>query len=235
MHTIDTILSAHNLSESKIQRITSEAKESSAGCGTRVGTREVSKQLLSDTWPLLDDISEEVWYSAMEVADKISLGFQLYEKFPSYYHFLVPFYRGIRDKEISLPDHKKVIWEHFIQYLASEAYYADPVSYVLWVEFFEDINTVRDTWQGLLTNCHNKKSLLAMLEVAGPVPFDLKENCYDSLITDKSNHEALFNSLLHSAFDVYGNIDNRKASVILARLNIDTNTENYKLLKNKLR
>lgn len=240
MQTIDTILSAYNLNKSEMHRISNEAKDSSIGCGKRKpnpvgrGMIEVSKTLFSDTWTLLDDISDEVWYSEMEVADKISLGFQLYEKFPSYYHFLVPFYRGIRDKEISLPEHKKNIWEHFLHYLASEAYYADPVNYVLWVEFFEDTTTVRDTWQGLLNNCYNKKTLLAMLEIAGPVPFDLKEDCYESLITDKSSHEAIFNSLLYSAFDVYGSIDNRKASIILARLNVDTKTENYKLLKDKL-
>jgi hypothetical protein len=231
MQTIGDILSSYNLSESEIQRIANEAKVSSVDCGKR----GVSKQLPSKTWTLLDEISDKVWYSKMEVADKISLGFQLYEKFPSYYHFLVPFYHGVRNKEISLTDHKKIIWEHFVKYLASEAFYADPVSYVLWVEFFEDTTTVRDTWQGLLNTGHNKKLLLAMLEIAGPVPFDLKEHCYKLLITDKGSHEAIFNSLLHSAFEYYGNIDNRKASIILARLNVDTKTENYKLLKDKLR
>jgi hypothetical protein len=231
MQNIDSILFSYNLNESEIRRISSEAKNSSIGCGER----GVSKTLSSDRWTLLDEISDEVWYSKMEVADKISLGFQLYEKFPSYYHFLVPFYHGIRDNEISLPDHKKIIWEHFIQYLASEAYYADPVSYVLWVEFFEDATTVRDTWQGLLNNCRNKKFLLSMLEIAGPVPFDLKEISYNSLIADKANHEIIFNSLFHSAFEYFGNIDKKKASIILAKLSVDAKAENYKLLKDKLR
>lgn len=239
MQTIDTILSSYNLNESEIHRISNEAKESAIGCGQReVGSRgmiEVSKTLSSETWTLLDEISDDVWYSKMEVRDKIPLGFELYEKFPSYYHFLVPFFHRIRDKEISLPDHKKIIWEHFIKYLASEACYSDPVSYVLWVEFFEDATTVRDAWQGLLNNCRNKKALLAMLEIAGPVPFDLKEPCYKSLMNDKANHEIIFYSLLHSAFDYFGNIDKRKASIILAKLNVDTKAENYKLLKDKLR
>ncbi|HET9504142.1 MAG TPA: hypothetical protein VFO93_11405 [Hymenobacter sp.] len=238
MQAIDTILSVYNLNESEIRRISNEAKNSSIGCGKRGivsgETIEVSKTLSSYTWTLLDEISDEVWYSEMEIADKIFLGFQLYEKFPSYYHFLVPFYHGVRNKEITLLEHKNVIWEHFMQYLASDAYYADPVGYVLWVEFFEDVTTVRDTWQGLLNNCHHRKSLLAVLEVAGPVPFDLKEDVYKSLIMDKSNHESIFNSLLYSAFDVYGNIDNRKASIILAQLEIDTKAENYKLLRDKL-
>jgi len=146
----------------------------------------------------------------------------------------VPFYHGIRNNEITLPGHKKIIWEHFLQYLASETYYSDPVSYVLWVEFFEDTTTVRDTWQGLLNNCRNKKTLLAMLEIAGPVPFDLKETCYKSLITDNASHEIIFNSLFFSAFEYFGNIDKRKASIILAKLSVDKKAENYKLLKDKL-
>lgn len=93
---------------------------------------------------------------------------------------------------------------------------------------------MRDTWQELLNNCHNKKSLLALLEVAGPVPFDLKEDSYKLLMTDKSSHEIIFNSLMRSAFDYFGKIDNKKASIILARLNVDMSTENYKLLKDKL-
>jgi hypothetical protein len=231
MHDVNEILASYNLNALDIQRITTEAKAASVGCGERC----VSRGLLQPTWDLLDDISDEIWYSKMKVSHKISLGFQFFEIFPSYYHFLVPFYRGIRNKEISLLKHKEIIWSRFIQYLLAEAYYADPVSYVLWVEFFEDITTVRDTWQGLLSKCHSKKPLLAMLEIAGPVPFDLKEECYKSLIIDKSTHKVIFNSLLHSAFDFYGNIDNKKASIILDGLSVDTNTENYKLLKGKLR
>lgn len=202
MQTIGDILSEYNLSESETQRITNESKAASTGCGIN----GVGKQLSSETWILLEEISYDVWYSKMDIDDKVSLGFQLYEMFPSYYHFLVPFYHGIRNEEITLLEHKKIIWRQFMRYLASEACYADPVSYVLWVEFFEDTTTVRDAWQGLLNNCHNKKSLLAMLEIAGPVPFDLKEVCYKSLLIDESSHEVIFNSLLHSAFDYYGNI-----------------------------
>jgi len=103
-------------------------------------------------------MSDKVWYSTMSNAQKISVGFQLYETFPSYYHFLTPFYRGIRDKEIANQDEKEIIWKHFMKYLASENYYADPVGYVLWVEFFEDATTVRETWQGLVNNYPNRKS-----------------------------------------------------------------------------
>jgi len=64
MQTIDTILFAYNLSEFEIHRISNEAKDSSVGCGKRevgvYGVIEVSKTLLSDTWTLLDELSDEV-------------------------------------------------------------------------------------------------------------------------------------------------------------------------------
>jgi hypothetical protein len=231
MQTIENILSAYNLSKYDIQQISEETKQTAIGCGTR----GVYKSLSSKTWTLLDEISDEVWYSEIEINSKISLGFQLYELFPSYYHFLLPFYRGIRNEEITLIENKKIIWGKFTSYLSSEAYYADPVSYILWVEFFEDITTVRDAWQGLINSCPNKKALLVMLEVAGPVPFDLKEKYYELLLPDNDNHAAIFNSLLHSAFDVYGEIDKRKASAILNKLSVDVSDCNYNILKEKLR
>ncbi len=230
MQSVDKLLASYNLNASDIQRIAIEAKASSVDCGEK----GVSRGLLQPTWNLLDDISDEIWYSEIEIADKISLGFQLYERFPSYYHFLVPFYHGVRNREIILPEHKETIWKHFIRYLALEDCYADPVSYVLWVEFFEDATTVRDTWQGLLKNCHNEKIFITILEIAGPVPFDLKEERYNLLIADKTNHEAIFNSLFCSAFEYYGNIDEDKASVILNRLDMDRRTDKYKLLEDKL-
>lgn len=195
----------------------------------------MTRQLSSTTWDLFDEIADKVWYSTMPNAQKISLGFQLYEIFPSYYHFLVPFYHVIRNKEIVDLNEKKIIWTHFMKYLASENYYADPVGYVLWVEFFEDEDTVRETWQGLMNNYTEKKSLLRLLEQAGPVPFELKEIQYNSLLADKTNHELILNSLLYSAYDVYGQINKKKALKILSSLNVDTKAENYKLLKEKLK
>jgi hypothetical protein len=231
METLNDIFSAFKLNKSDVDRLSTEAKTVSIDCGKR----GIPKELSSETWDLFDDISDTVWYSTKTNSQKIALGFQLYETFPSYYHFLVPFYHGIRNNEIIVSSEKEIIWKQFMKYLASENYYADPVGYVLWVEFFEDENTVRETWQGLVNNYTDRKSLVRLLEQAGPVPFDLKEALYNSLLIDKSTHEQIFNSLLYSAYDVFGQIDKKKAINILAKLKVDTKTENYKLLKEKLK
>jgi hypothetical protein len=230
MQTLNDIFSAYKLIRSDINRLSKEAKAASVD----FGKKGVNKQLPSDTWDLFDEISDKVWYSTLTNPQKISLGFQLYETFPSYYHFLTPFYHGIRNKEIIDPNEKEIIWKHFMKYLALENYYADPVGYVLWVDFFEDETTVRNTWQGLVNNYTDKKALLRLIEQAGPVPFDLKETHYNSLLLDKTNHEIILNSLLYSAYDFYGQIDKKKALKILGKLKVNTGTENYRLLKEKL-
>jgi len=231
MQTLNEIYSAFKLGKSDIARLSDEAKLESIDCGKKGS----AKQLSSETWSLFDNISSKVWYSTMTNSLKISLGFQLFETFPSYYHFLTPFYHGIRNKEIIEPVEKKTIWQHVMVYLSMENYYADPVGYVLWVDFFEDETTVRETWQGLVNNGSNRKALLRLLENAGPVPFDMKETLYASLIGDTSNHEVIFKSLLYSAYDVFGQIDKEKTVNILAKLKVNTETENYKLLKEKLK
>lgn len=135
MHTmtLNDIFQTYSLSASDIDRLSKEARDTSIDCGRK----GVNGQLSSGTWNLFDEISDKVWYSSMANAQKILLGFQLYEIFPGYYHFLTPFYHGIKNKEIANPGEKEMIWKRFMKYLASESYYADPVGYFLWVEFLK--------------------------------------------------------------------------------------------------
>lgn len=231
MKALNEIFSAFKLGNSEVNRLSNEAKTASIGCGMK----GVGKDLKPDTWDLFYEISDKVWYSDMSNLEKINLGFHLFETFPSYFHFLVPFYHSIRNKEIVAQNEQEVIWAHFMSYLASDDYYADPVGYVLWVEFFEDETTVTETWQGLVNNYSNRKSLLRLLEHAGPVPFGLKSLVYESLLSDRETHQIIFKSLLFSAYDVFGKIDKSKTRKILAKLEIDTGTENYKLLMKKLK
>jgi hypothetical protein len=231
MNNLDDIFSAFKLGEAELQKLSNATKT----LAISFGEKDSYKQLSSEAWDLLDDISEQVWTSTIPTAEKISLGFQLYDLFPSYYHFLVPFYRLIRDNKISDTKQKDIIWKRFMKYLVAENHYANPVAYVLWVEFFEDHATARESWQGLLNNYEDSKSLLRLLEISGPVPYDLKETVYNSLLDDEKTHDPIFRSLLHSAYDVFGQIDKTKALDVLAKLNVDTNTGNYRLLMDKLK
>ena len=231
MESIGQILTAFRLDKQAIDRLTAECKEFSIDCGQH----GVIKELSPASWDLLDDISNGLWGSATTNFEKIKMGFQLFELFPSYYHFLVPFYHGIRNKEIIEHTELTIIWEYFIEYLAGENYYADPVAYVLWVEFFEDDSTVEIAWRGLMNHRDNTKAVRRLLESTGPVPYDLKDELYRTVVLDTANHEPIFLSLLYSAYDVYGKIDKLRARALLKKLVIDRDSEKYKLLRKKLK
>ena len=230
METLQQIFSQFNLTPDRIGTLSNEAKE----VAIDFGKKWVFKELNTETWDLFNDISEALWSSNLSLNQKIRIDFELYEYFPSYHHFLVPFYDAIREKTLNDQSDKKFIWQKFINYLGSENYYADPVGYVLWVEFFEDQSTVAEAWHGLIANNTNMASILRLLKHSGPVPFELKESVYDSLISDTSNHQAIFESLLYSAFDAFGQIDNQKTRVILGKLSIDKEARDYKLLLDKI-
>jgi len=223
----------YELTDSDISTLSLEAKKAAINCGK---SKLEQVELNSETWSLFDDMSSDLWDRDFGLDKKVMLGFELFETFPNYYHFLVPFYQLIRDKK--LENHielKNIIWSKFMVYLGGEKYYSDTVTYVLWVEFFEDFATVEETWKGLLKYSNNNKSLLILIENAGPVPFELKEPVYYKLLNDKNNHLSIFKSLLHSSFDVYGKFDYNKAELILSKLSIQTDTEHYMLLNEKIK
>ena len=229
MQTLNEIFSVYKLNQSEVERLSNLAKQDSIDCGRSGAIKELPKE----TWNLFFEISDKVWYSSMATSQKIKSGFQLYEVFPNYYHFLTPFYHSIRNKEVTDSNEKEIIWKHFMKYLASENFYADPVGYVLWVDFFEDQSLVHEAWTGLM-KFYDKKAVLRLLEQSGPVPYELKENLYKTLIKDDESHEAIFKSLFFSAYDIYGQISKGKARDLLKQLNLDRTTENYKLLLKKL-
>ncbi|MBK9163763.1 MAG: hypothetical protein IPM21_07610 [Acidobacteria bacterium] len=230
MKNVEDIFAEFDLADDDQARLSSEAKEHAVGCGKM----NVSKELSEETWDLFYKMSETVWGSSSPTSQKIELGFKLFVLFPDYYHFLVPFYQLIRSDGAIDEGQKQLVWKKFMEYLGAEDHYADPVGYVLWVDFFEDPETVAETWNGLTKNA-TKTSLSKLLEHAGPVPYELKEPVYNDLLADSGNHETIFKSIFHSAFDVYGQLDRDKALGLLSELNIDRDTFEYKQLMLKLK
>lgn len=222
----------YNLTDTNIDTLSNEAKISAVNCG-KSNINKVELNL--KTWNLFDEISGDIWCGDLELKTKIKLGFDFFHKFPSYYHFLIPFYHLIMNKELENNiELKDVIWSKFMTYLSLEKYYSDTVAYVLWVEFFEDGGTRDETWKGLLKHSENEKSLLVLIENSGPVDFDLKEPVYCKLLDNVNNHMSIFKSLLHSSFDVYGKTNHRKAKLLLSKLKISSDTRHYKLLIDKI-
>jgi hypothetical protein len=225
------ILDEFLLPEAEIVRLSNECKVIADGYGQQ---DSLSKKLHSRDWNLLDNISRKLWMSDELIDQKILIGFELYETFPSYYHFLVPYYHIICYHETEDEQVKNIIWRKFADFLAAENHYCDPVGYVLWVEFFEDSNTVVEAWNGLMQHKANKKSMMKLLEYSGPVPFELKENLYNELVHDKRAHQSIFKSLLFSTYDLFGKIDKKKAYKLFMRLEVDKKTAHYQKLKDQL-
>jgi hypothetical protein len=66
------------------------------------------------------------------------------------------------------------------------------------------------------------------------VPFSRKAPLYERLAADKRWHPFIFRSLLHSAFDVYGDLDKKAARRLLAQLSLARETAGLDELKQKL-
>lgn len=226
MKSLEEILAEFNLSNDDIIRLSNEAKENSIGCGRK----DNEKSLTKETWSIFWDISDKVWHSSATSKQKIERGFLLFDLFPDYYNFLVPFYHLIRNSEIKDESEKQIIWKKFMAYLSAEPYYADAVGYVLWVDFFEDSTTVVETWQGLMNHIVDHKALLKLLEHSGPVPYELKEPVFINLLPDKENHQTIFKSILYSAFDVFGQLDKDRAFGLVLQLEVDKNSYEFEQL-----
>jgi hypothetical protein len=228
---MNSILKSFELSDGEIARLSELCKLFSTDFGQQLKS---DHELKSKDWGLLEDISQHLWNSEKSLEEKINLDFALFEKFPSYYHFLLPFYRIIKDKQTENENLKDVIWQNFMKFLGSENFYFSPVGYVLWVEFFEDPETQDETWNGLMRFSDDNFAVMKLLEYAGPVAYSLKEPIYKKLLPDKSTHESIFKSLLFSSFDLFGKSENDKALKLLLQLKIDSKTDHYPKLKKKL-
>jgi len=97
---------------------------------------------------------------------------------------------------------------------------ADPVAYSMWCDFFEDSARLKEAWQMLVTEESSPLMLRRILDACGPVPFRLKQPLYDRLITDESWHDSIFQSLLFSHTDVYGDFDREAAACIYSKLTL---------------
>ncbi|MBS1645742.1 MAG: hypothetical protein JST67_00235 [Bacteroidetes bacterium] len=231
MPTIHQLFAEHTLSKSDIKKLSAEARATARVCGKK----DDDTKLTPRTWNLFQDFSEKIWDSSLSNSEKINASFQLYDLFPSYYHFLVPFYRALCSRTITKKNEKSAIWNGFVGYLSSQkGYYTNPLVYALWCHFFEDKNTVSESWHGLLKNSTQAIRLLLLKECSGPVPFYLKEPVYTALIKKPVHHAVIFTSLFHSAYDTYGRIDKKKAYDILQHLQISKKTKRYQLLDKKL-
>jgi hypothetical protein len=176
-------------------------------------------------------ISDLVWESQLSSLEKLELVLQFYDDMPCYAYLM-----NLNSQFHNLSkEEKNLFWQWVRAQLDSEdTAIKSPLGYSLWCNFFEDPQTVAEAWAKLLKPLPSDIALQMLLNVSGPVPFDLKKQIYDMLVDKPVWHPYIFQSLLHSQFDVYGKIDKQAARQILQKLNLPENTEHLGRLNEEL-
>jgi hypothetical protein len=173
-----------------------------------------------------------LWYDErIKQIDKISISFELFDRSPEY-GICGELNMAYNDMKTEIKD---VLWRNYLQYLESGTdEQKEQIKYSLWVDFFEDSETVDEAWSKLVNNNSEIDVLRQVLSISGPVPFDKKNDLYLELIANKQNHIYILESLVGSFFDVFGQIDFQKAKILLPTLEVDKKTEKYVQLNENL-
>jgi hypothetical protein len=208
------------------------AWETAAGTGTsRDATRE--NQWPADVADVPHELEDLVWSRGdAPWVDRVALAFELYREMPCYANLMyVQHHLSEWDEDAT-----RLFWNEYRSLVSDpDGRLADPIAYSLWCDYFEDTTTVKAAWQEIARPDElSELGLERVLDVAGPVPFHLKVALYMQLVVDKRWHLPIFRSLLHSGFDVCGDLDADAARDLLARLDLPAGTEGLDDLKLKL-
>ena len=136
------------------------------------------------------------------------------------------------------PEADVLFWDAYRRRLeAPES--AEPVTYSLWVDWFEDPVTVEGAFAEVMARPDDLaegalRRNRRVLAVSGPVPWRVKRTAYEAAATVPELHLALFHGLLGSRYDVYGDLDPVEALDLLRRLDLPEGTENLGVLREEL-
>jgi hypothetical protein len=182
------------------------------------------------------DIAELIWSSdegaALDDMERVRLFFTVYDEMPCYGLLM---YLGHAYAQLDSPS-REYLWACVAERLGGgRAALSNPIQYFLWCDLFEDPKTVEESWKEVLRRDRRSSGLItAVLDASGPVPWGLKRKLFDELIGQPEWHESIFRSVLHSATDVFGQIDRADARVILNTLTIPESTPNLEVLRSRL-
>jgi len=159
----------------------------------------------------------------LDESGRLRLGFGLLDLLGEYW---VTVEIGFVVAHVDDPRVHEVLWREYRARLeAPES--AEAITYSLWVDWFEDYRTVETAFAQVLGNDAGRlrsgdEALLRrarrVLEVSGPVPWELKEPVYQAVVDMPELQAAVFRGLLLSYRDLYGNIEPESALRLLARL-----------------
>jgi len=172
-----------------------------------------------EDFDLLTDIVEILMETNAKPKAKIGLLFEVYREAPSFTLINELFLHYWRD----LPRKGKgEFWRQVQVILGSRNdRLTASVEQALWCDFFETPEFVEEAWYSLLDRNPDDEVIKRILITSGPVPFRLKTALYERLLSDRKWHPYIYKSILHSAFDYYGDINENEARSMLSRLRLN--------------
>ncbi|MGW7330517.1 hypothetical protein ACWGIU_18370 [Streptomyces sp. NPDC054840] len=182
----------------------------------------------------------DVFAEDLDAAEQVRLAFGLLDLLDEYW---VTCEIRIADDSSEGPLPAHALWDGYRRRLEAEKE-VEPVTYSLWVDWFEDHTTsatafaevlgndiervVADPSEALLRRAHR------VLECSGPVPWPVKEPTYRTAMRLPALHPAFFRGLLTSFHDVYGDLEPAAALALLDRLDLPTDTRHLAGLRQVL-
>ena len=176
------------------------------------------------------DAEEIVWTGKRPALDEVTLAFALYRRMPCYSN--LSFIRVALSGGSRGEPAKALFWREYRDLVSDpDDRLADPVSYSLWCDYYEDPDDVLEAWsETALHPATSQRGLERILDRSGPVPFPFKASLYEQLIAEPRWHPFIFLSLLHSRFDYFGKIDIEAARQLLSRLQLPADTDGLAVL-----
>lgn len=200
----------------RFERACAWAWATAAGTGRGLGASPGPEEAM-----VPHDLADPVWYeNEAPMLDRLRLAFDLYEAMPCYGNlmYIQHFFDKLDDASSEL------FWARFCEWLGhGDDRLADPAAYSLWVDYFEDRDTVEEAWRRTTSEA-TALQLRRVVEASGPVPWSLKARLYAELAREPQWHRSLFEALCGSAFDVFGDIDHGEAEALLRRLHLPDET-----------
>ncbi|MFI5527646.1 hypothetical protein ACIA8O_03715 [Kitasatospora sp. NPDC051853] len=135
------------------------------------------------------------------------------------------------------------LWSGYRRRLEAERN-AEAVTYSLWVDWFEDRATSATAFAEVLG--HDVDRIVAtgsdpllrraarVLACSGPVPWPAKRRAYATALGHPTLHEPLFQGLLTSYHDLYGDLEPTSALALLTRLDLPPDTPHLTELRTVL-
>ncbi len=199
----------------------------STGAGT--GRCSAVRSWPGDLQMVPHEFSDAWWHGDASLAERLEMGLRLYREMPCYASTieLKSFYEQFG------ADERRALWQAFRAVLdCDDDRLADP----LWVDFFEDRGTVEEAWRETTRRDVDpwERRLVRVLDVAGPVPWRLKEELFAALVREPRFHHAIFRAIAGSAFDLYGDLDPPAAARWLGRLDLPPQTPDLAALRVRL-